>query len=91
MIGIATPSAQGLASATKDKPIVMGAITDPVGAKLVKDLKKPGGNITGVSDQDVYKRQVQDGSMSLFQGQIVPCKFLWILFWYRYRNKWFET
>ena len=39
LIGIATPSAQGLASATKDKPIVMGAITDPVGAKLVKDLK----------------------------------------------------
>ena len=52
LIGIATPSAQGLASATKDKPIVMGAITDPVGANLVKDLKKPGGNITGVSDHN---------------------------------------
>ena len=29
----------------------MAAITDPIGANLVKDLKKPGGNITGVSDQ----------------------------------------
>lgn len=49
LIGIATPAAQGLASATSDLPIIMGAITDPVGANLVKDLKKPGGNITGVS------------------------------------------
>ena len=59
MIGIATPSAQGLASATKDKPIVMGAITDPVGANLVKDLKKPGGNITGVSDHNPAQQQVE--------------------------------
>ena len=59
LIGIATPSAQGLASATKDKPIVMGAITDPVGANLVKDLKKPGGNITGVSDHNPAQQQVE--------------------------------
>ncbi len=59
LIGIATPSAQGLASATKDKPIVMGAITDPVGANLVKDLKKPGGNITGVSDHNPTEQQLK--------------------------------
>ncbi|HEM5988254.1 TPA: ABC transporter substrate-binding protein [Streptococcus suis] len=51
LIGIATPAAQGLANATTDLPIIMGAVTDPVGANLVKDLKNPGGNITGVSDQ----------------------------------------
>ncbi|MGT2784856.1 tryptophan ABC transporter substrate-binding protein [Streptococcus merionis] len=50
LIGIATPAAQGLANATKDIPVIMGAVTDPVGANLVTDLKKPGGNITGVSD-----------------------------------------
>lgn len=50
LIGIATPAAQGLANATKDIPVIMGAVTDPVGANLVSDLKKPGGNITGVSD-----------------------------------------
>lgn len=50
LIGIATPAAQGLANATKDIPIVMGAVTDPVGANLVTHLKKPEGNITGVSD-----------------------------------------
>ena len=51
LIGIATPAAQGLASATKKIPIVMGAITDPIGAKLMTNLDKPTGNITGVSDQ----------------------------------------
>ena len=38
VIGIATPAAQGLAAATKDIPVIMGAISDPVGAKLVKTL-----------------------------------------------------
>ena len=58
LIGIATPAAQGLASATKDTPIVMGAITDPLGAKLVDSLEKPGGNITGVSDQNPAQQQL---------------------------------
>ncbi len=51
LIGIATPAAQGLANATTDFPIIMGAVTDPIGANLVTDLKHPDGNITGVSDQ----------------------------------------
>ncbi|HEM3006601.1 TPA: ABC transporter substrate-binding protein [Streptococcus suis] len=51
LIGIATPAAQGLANATTELPIIMGAVTDPVGANLVTDLKNHGGNITGVSDQ----------------------------------------
>ncbi|HFI0429037.1 TPA: tryptophan ABC transporter substrate-binding protein [Streptococcus suis] len=51
LIGIATPAAQGLANATTELPIIMGAVTDPVGANLVTNLKNPGGNITGVSDQ----------------------------------------
>ncbi|HFI0232800.1 TPA: tryptophan ABC transporter substrate-binding protein [Streptococcus suis] len=51
LIGIATPAAQGLANAMAELPIIMGAVTDPVGANLVTDLKNPGGNITGVSDQ----------------------------------------
>ena len=45
VIGIATPAAQGLAAATKDIPVIMGAISDPVGAKLVKDLRHPEGNV----------------------------------------------
>ncbi|MHC5373694.1 tryptophan ABC transporter substrate-binding protein [Enterococcus sp. LJL120] len=51
LVGIATPAAQALANATTEIPIVLGAVTDPVGAGLVADLDEPGGNITGVSDQ----------------------------------------
>ncbi|MBP2622497.1 tryptophan ABC transporter substrate-binding protein [Streptococcus oricebi] len=58
LVGIATPAAQGLANASKDQPIIMGAITDPVGANLVKDLKKPGGNVTGVSDNNPAQQQL---------------------------------
>lgn len=59
LIGIATPAAQGLANVTKDIPIVMGAVTDPVGANLVKDLKAPGANVTGVSDKTPIKEQIE--------------------------------
>jgi putative tryptophan/tyrosine transport system substrate-binding protein len=50
IVPISTPSAQAVAAATKDLPIVFGTVTDPVGAQLVKDRNAPGGNITGVSD-----------------------------------------
>jgi len=50
IVPIATPSAQAIVAATKDIPIVFGTVTDPVGAKLVKDPAKPGANVTGVSD-----------------------------------------
>lgn len=50
LVGIATPSAQALAAATKSIPVVFTAVTDPVGAKLVKDMASPEGNVTGLSD-----------------------------------------
>ena len=59
VVGIATPAAQGLASATKDLPVIMAAITDPIGANLVQNLEKPGGNITGVSDHNPAQQQVE--------------------------------
>lgn len=57
-IGIATPSAQALANSISDRPVILGAITDPKGANLVKNNNHPGGNITGVSDQAPLKRQL---------------------------------
>jgi putative ABC transport system substrate-binding protein len=50
IVAIATPSAQAAAAATQTIPVVFSAVTDPVAAKLVKDWKAPGGNVTGVSD-----------------------------------------
>ena len=59
VIGIATPAAQGLASATSDIPVIMGAISDPVGAKLVKNLDKPEGNVTGLSNHVPHAQTVE--------------------------------
>ncbi|EMP56627.1 ABC transporter substrate-binding protein [Marinobacter santoriniensis NKSG1] len=50
IVAIATPSAQTVAAAARNIPVIFSAVTDPVGAKLVKSLDKPGANITGVSD-----------------------------------------
>lgn len=55
---IATPAAQTVANATKDIPIVGTAITDYESAKLVKSNGKPGGNVTGTSDMNPIKEQV---------------------------------
>ena len=61
LVGVATPAAQSLANTTKDIPIVLGAVTDPVGAKLVASLDNPGGNVTGVSDQPPVASQIKLG------------------------------
>jgi len=50
IIPIATGAAQTTASATKDIPIVFAAVSNPVEAGLVKDLKITDSNITGVSN-----------------------------------------
>lgn len=50
VLAIATPSAQSAYNATKDIPIVFTAVTDPVVAGIVKDVKSTGTNVTGTSD-----------------------------------------
>ncbi|WP_246590224.1 ABC transporter substrate-binding protein [Marinobacterium ramblicola] len=50
IVGISTPSAQSLVSATRDIPVVFSAVTDPLSAKLVTNYEAPGANVTGLSD-----------------------------------------
>lgn len=50
VVGIATPTAQALANAIKDIPVVFSVVTDPVEAKLVQTLARGEGNVTGLSD-----------------------------------------
>lgn len=57
---LATPAAQGAVNSVKDIPIVFAAVTDPVGAGLVKTLDKPGANVTGVTDYVAAKDQVSE-------------------------------
>lgn len=52
IIGIATPAATAAYSAARSAniPTVFCAVSDPVAAKLVESLDKPGNNTTGTSD-----------------------------------------
>ncbi len=58
IVPISTPSAQAAVSATRDIPIVFTAVSDPLGAQLVKDMDKPGGNVTGLSDMSPVAEHV---------------------------------
>jgi len=59
IVAIATPSAQAVAAATRDIPIVFAAVSDPLAAKLVRDLEHPGGNVTGTSDLTPAAEQIR--------------------------------
>jgi putative tryptophan/tyrosine transport system substrate-binding protein len=50
IVPISTPSALAVVRATIGTPVVFAAVTDPLGAKLVRDMHEPGGIVTGVSD-----------------------------------------
>ena len=52
MVGVATPVATAMQSATEDSgiPVVFSAVSDPVGTGVVESLEAPGANITGTSD-----------------------------------------
>ena len=50
IVAITTPSAQTAVASARGIPVVFSAVTDPVGAKLVKALDKPGRWVTGTTD-----------------------------------------
>lgn len=50
ILAIATPSAQSALNATKEIPIVITAVTDPVKSGLAKSMQSSGNNVTGTSD-----------------------------------------
>ncbi len=60
IIAIATPSAQTAIKAAKDShtPIVFASITDPLKAKLLSNLERPGENITGVRNTPMVNKQI---------------------------------
>jgi putative ABC transport system substrate-binding protein len=46
-----TPSTRAVRHASTSTPIVMAAVADPVGQRLITSLARPGANITGLSSQ----------------------------------------
>ncbi len=55
---VATPTAQTQAKLVKNRPIVFLGSSTPVAAGIVKSLKHPGGNVTGVSDPFPVKSEI---------------------------------
>ena len=50
LLAQSTPAAAAAKNATTEIPIVMVSIADPMGAGLVTNLARPGGNITGITN-----------------------------------------
>ncbi|ATG50794.1 sugar ABC transporter substrate-binding protein [Brachybacterium vulturis] len=59
LLAIATPSAQTLAQSIRETPVLFTAVTDPESAKLVDSNEEPGGNVTGTSDANPVREQLQ--------------------------------
>ncbi|MGI6686536.1 MAG: ABC transporter substrate-binding protein [Bacillota bacterium] len=59
VLAIATPSAIAMAGETKEIPILITAVTDPVAAKLVESNDRPGANVTGTTDMTPIKEQLE--------------------------------
>ncbi len=61
VVPITTPSAQTITKAFRGKetPIIFYAVTDPLGASLLKDLDQPTKNLTGVIDQPPVTQVIQ--------------------------------
>lgn len=59
--GIATPAAMSAYAATKggDIPVVFTAVSDPVSAKIVQSMEKPGDNCTGTADVLPLEAQIK--------------------------------
>jgi len=58
VLAIATSAAQAIAGKTTEIPILGTAITDYEAAKLVNSNEEPGGNVTGTTDMNPVKEQI---------------------------------
>ena len=74
-IGIATPAVQSLANQPGNTPVIMGAVSDPIGAHLVNTMSHPGGKITGVQD-----RQPVGAQLKLLQTILPKAKTIGIIY-----------
>ena len=59
ILAIATNAAQAAVMKTQEIPILFTAVTDPVDAGLVADMKVPGGNVSGTTDMNPVADQIQ--------------------------------
>ena len=55
-----TPAAQAALAATREIPIVVPAMSDPIANRLIANLARPGGNLTGLSNMasELYPKRL---------------------------------
>ncbi len=58
VLAIATPATQAIAGKTTEIPILGTAVTDYVAARLVDSNEAPGGNVSGTTDMNPIKDQI---------------------------------
>ncbi len=77
IIAIATPSANAAYAVAKDAgiPVVFSAVSDPLGAGLVKDINNPQTGCTGTSDNLNYSAQLK--MIRTFQPEAKTIGFLY--------------
>lgn len=77
ILAISTPSTQAVIANMKSEkiPLVFGAVSDPIGAKVVLSLEKNSGMVTGVSDAPPLATQIL-----LIQTMVPHLKNLGILY-----------
>jgi len=59
VLAIATPTAQAAVQSITDIPVLFTAVTEPEEAGLVSSWEKPGSNVTGTSDLNPVKEQLE--------------------------------
>lgn len=59
ILAIATPAVQAAATVTSEIPIIFNSVTNPEAAGVVKSWERPGTNVTGASDMNPVKEQLQ--------------------------------
>lgn len=59
VFAIGTPAAQSIFNATKEMPIIISAVTDPIEAGLANSLETPGKNVSGTLDYLPVENQLK--------------------------------
>ena len=77
IVAVNTPGARAAIQATKQIPIVMTQVGDPVGSGFVSNLARPGGNVTGISNMAA---ELATKRLSLLKEAVPSAKRIALMF-----------